>query len=69
MWGLEDNQAAQLGLLSAGAAMLDPRGTGGNVGASVNKSVQAGLGTYIPMMQWQERRDDRKTDRDWSTLL
>ena len=68
MWGLEKlkgNQAAQLGLLSAGAAMLDPRGTDGNTGAALNKGVRAGLGTYIPMMQWQQNKKDRKSDRDW----
>ena len=69
MWGLEKlegNEAAQLGLLSAGAAMLDPRGTRGEIGASINKSVQAGLGTYIPMMQWNQNKKDRKEDRDWN---
>ena len=62
---LDNNQPAQLGLLSAGAAMLDPRGTNGNIGSSINKSVQAGLGTYVPLMQWQQNKKDRKEDRDW----
>lgn len=62
---LNNNQPAQLGLLSAGAAMLDPRGTNGNIGSSINKSVQAGLGTYVPLMQWQQNKKDRKEDRDW----
>ena len=65
MWGLEDNQAAQLGLISMGAAMLDPRGTGGNTGAALNKGVQAGLNTYVPMMQWQQNKKDRKEDKDY----
>ena len=68
MWGLEKlkgNQAAQLGLLSAGAAMLDPRGTDGNTGAALNKAVRSGLNTYVPMMQWQQDKKDRKSDRDW----
>jgi hypothetical protein len=69
MWGLEKlegNQAAQLGLLSAGAAMLDPRGTGGNTGAAFNKGIRAGMNTYIPMMQWQQNKKDRKEDRNWN---
>jgi hypothetical protein len=63
MWDLENNQAAQLGLLSAGAAMFGSSRSGGD---RINRSVQTGLNTYVPMMQWQQNKKDRKTDRDWN---
>lgn len=56
----------QFGLLAGGAAMLDPRGTGGNTGSAINKGMQAGLGTMLPLMQWQQNKKDRKEDRDWN---
>lgn len=61
MWDLENDKAMQMGLLSAGAAMLAP----GRKGSAVSRGVNAGVNTYIPMMQWQERRADRKEDRNW----
>ena len=42
-----------LALLSAGAGMLDPRGTYGSAGAGINKGIRQGLGTYLPMAQFQ----------------
>ena len=41
------------GLISAGAAMMDPRGTYGSFGAGLNRGVTAGLNTYGPWKQWQ----------------
>ena len=55
-----------MALMSAGTAMLDSRGTNGQFGASLNKGMQAGLGTYVPMMMWQENQKTKKEDRDWS---
>ena len=63
---LKDNMPMQFGLLAGGAAMLDPRGTQGKVGSAINKGMQAGLGTMIPLMQWQQNKKDRKEDRDWN---
>ena len=45
------------GLISAGAAMMDPRATYGNFGASLNRGIQQGLATYAPLkqMQWNQQ--------------
>ena len=43
-----------MSLLSAGAGMLDPRGTYGNFGASFNRGVRQGMATYGPMWQQQQ---------------
>jgi hypothetical protein len=62
MWDLENNQAATLGLMSAGASMF---GSSRSSGDRLNRAVQTGINTYTPMMQWQENKKDRKEDRDW----
>lgn len=44
--------------------MLDPRGTYGSFGASMNNAMQAGLGTYFPLMQQarQSKKDKRQEE-------
>ena len=61
----QQKQAMWMGLLSAGAGMLDPRGTYGSTGASINRGLQQGLGTYIPMAQWMQKSNLQKEDRDY----
>lgn len=53
-----------LALLSAGAGMMDSRGTYGGAGAQFNKGVQQGLNTYMPAMQFQKRREERQKNRE-----
>ena len=48
-----------------GAAMADPRGTYGSAGASMSNAMRAGMGAYLPMMQWQQQRADKKDEKDY----
>ena len=54
---------AMLGLIAGGAAMMDPRGTYGSSGAAINKGIQAGLRSYLPLAQFQARKKEAATRR------
>lgn len=53
-----------MALLSAGAGMVDPRGTWGSFGASANRGVQQGLNTYVPLAQWQQRQEAMQAEKE-----
>lgn len=61
----QQKQAMWMSLLSAGAGMMDPRGTYGHAGASMNRAFKQGLGTYMPMVQWMQKSNLAKEDRDY----
>jgi hypothetical protein len=54
-----------LAILSGSAALMDPRGTYGSAGAALNQGLQAGFGTYLPMMQWQQEAQAKKAQEDY----
>lgn len=61
----QKQQAIMMGMMSAGAAMMDPRGTFGSAGASINRGLNAGLGTALPMMQWMQRTNEKEDDKKY----
>lgn len=62
---MDPKMAMYMSLLQAGAAASDPRGTYGSGGAAINNALRAGMGTYLPLMQWQQQRADKKDEKDY----
>lgn len=54
---------ANMALISAGAGMMDPTGTYGNAGAAINRGIQQGMKTYLPLAQFQAREKEAATRR------
>lgn len=57
--------ALAMAMMSGGAAMMDPRGTYGSAGAALNQGFQAGMGSYMPMMQFAQKAAERKEEKDY----
>jgi len=52
------------GLISAGAAMMDPRGTYGNFGSALNNGLRQGLATYAPLKDYQLRQQAAQAQQE-----